>query len=185
MKRIILLSVILISFGTVCFAQPIGFNKVAQSKYFNIYSTKEINLLQLIRRLDIRSEYLLIKEASYMKQQPQIMLGALFDAIFLEACDVLHMYLYKFKVNIKICQNQRELNRIYRELLAGKSLKAPAFYLHKTNSIYINVQYIQPESFAYEVAHAVIAHYFAVLPPVRVRETLAKDVGYQIRKLTK
>ena len=168
----------------ICFAQPAVLTEVAQSKYFNIYSHNEANLLQLTRQLDIRSEYLLIKGVSSGQEQPQYMLGVIADAIFLEACDILHMYLYSFKINIKICQSQQELNKVYREFFE-RELNAPAFYLHKQNAIYIDIQHIRPESFAYEMAHAIIAHYFAVLPPAEVQETLARDVGRQIKRLAK
>ena len=161
-----------------------GFIQIAGSKYFNIYSQEASGLLKLIRRLDIRSEYLLLEGASSGRKQLQDMLGAIVDAIFLEASDVLRMYLYSFKGNIKICQNQRELNKAFREVF-GRGSKDTAFYAHDTNSIYINMRNICPENLAYEIAHTIISHYFVVLPPVEVREILAKDVGQQIKKLAK
>ena len=160
------------------------FIQIAGSKYFNIYSSKEADLLKLIRRLDIRSGYLLMSVASSTQEQQQGMLADIVDAIFLEACDVLHMYLYSFKGNIKICQNQKELNEVFRKF-SERDLDMHSFYVHNTNSIYINMGNIRPEYLAREIAHAIIAHYFVVLPPAEVRETLAKDVGYQIKKLAK
>jgi len=90
-----------------------GFTQIASSKYFNIYSKSDLGVLKLIRRLDINSEYLLFEIDSTSREQAIEMLGAIVDAIFLEACDVLHMYVYHFKVNIKLCQNQKELKNIF------------------------------------------------------------------------
>ena len=185
MKKGIILFIILFCWISACCAQSSnGFIQIAGSKYFNIYSQKQGNLLKLIRRLDIRSEYLLLEGASSGRGQLQDMLGAIVDAIFLEASDVLRMYLYSFKGNIKICQNQTELNRAFREVF-GRSSKDNAFYAHNTNSIYINMRNIRPENLAYEIAHTIISHYFVVLPPDEIREILANDVGRQIKKLAK
>lgn len=161
-----------------------AFTQIGQSKYFNIYSQQETELLKLIRRLDLRSEYLLMKGASSEQQQMRDMLGAIVDAIFLEACDVLHMYLYSFKGNIKICQDQEVLNEVFRDFF-DRDLNTRSFYIHNKNSIYINIRNTQLEDLAYDVARAIISHYFSVLPPIEVQETLAKDAGYQIKKLAK
>ena len=133
MRKAIFLSIFLLCLIDLCFAQSnesmplrtsieqqgnmessMGFVQIARSKYFNIYSQEEINLLKLIRRLDIRSEYLLMSGTTARQEQMQDMLGAIIDAIFLEASDVLRMYLYSFKGNIKICQNRQELNKAFR-----------------------------------------------------------------------
>ncbi len=165
-------------------AQPDELTQNSQSKYFNIYLPQKANLLTLTQRLNIRSEYLLLERSSYAQDDLQDMLGAIVDALFLEACDVLHMYLYNFKGNIKICQNQEELKKAFVEFFE-RDLSAPSFYAHNTNSIYINIENIRPETLAYEIAHAIISHYFSVLPPSGVQEILAKDVQTQIRGLAR
>ncbi|MFH1577510.1 MAG: hypothetical protein ABIC18_00350 [Candidatus Omnitrophota bacterium] len=184
MRKAVVLVIFLFCLTNICFAQLNEFAQVAQSKYFIIYSQDEADLLKLAQRLNIRSEYLLLEGASLRQEQLQDSLGIIVDAIFLEASDVLHMYLYKFKGNIRICQNQEELKRFFGEFSHGK-LNAPAFYAQSTDSIYVNPQKINPQILAYEIAHIIIAHYFAVLPPKEVREILAKDVGSRIRKLAK
>ena len=199
MRKLISLLILLLCLTDFCLAQSnerstqersivqqdvAVFTQIARSKYFNIFSQKELDFLKLIRRLDLRSEYLLLRNISYAEEPIEDMLGAIVDAIFLEASDVLHMYLYSFKGNIKLCQNQQELNKIFRDLFDRDS-RTHSFYAHNTNSIYVNMQNIRLEDLAYEVARAIISHYFAVLPPAEVQETLAKDAGYQIKKLAK
>ena len=184
MRKAIFLFSFLFCLVNLSFAQSNEFTQVSQSKYFYIYSPQDASLLKLIHRLDIRSEYLLLESFTSGQEQLLNMLGAIVDAIFLEACDVLHMYIYSFKGNIKICQNQKELNKAFRKF-SDQNLNGQAFYIHNTNSIYINIQNIRVEGLAYEIAQTIISHYFVVLPPVEIRKTLARDVGYQIRKLVK
>ena len=201
--RIIILLIAVTCLAVVCFARPEEATPPAaadqqrvntepvqesppacQGKHFIIYAHKGAGFLSLSRRLDINSEYLLLENISLAKAGPQQMFAAILDAIFQEASDVLHMYVYSFKGNIRICRNQYELNRAFRRL-SGRNLRGASFYAHETNSIYINAQTIRLEDLAYDIAQAIIAHYFAVYPPERVREPLAKDVGYQIKKLLK
>jgi len=187
MRRIIFLFAILSFFLSIfvdlCFAQPDEF-KISESKYFNIYSQEKLDLLKLIRRLDIRSEYLSLKSSSFGQEKLEKILEEIIDAIFLEAQDSLHMYIYNFKGNIKICQNQKELNNAFHQF-SDHNLYTPSFYIHDTNSIYLNFQDIRLEALAYEIARSIISHYFVVLPTEDVQEILAKDVGYRIKKLAK
>lgn len=184
MRRVIFLFIFLFSLINFCPAQSNGFVFLSESKYFNIYSQGEQDLLKLIRRLDIRSEYLSLKSVSPSQKRPQDILGEIFDVIFLEAQDILRMYPYNFKGNIKLCQNQRELNNFSRQF-SGQNLSSSSFYIYNKNSIYINIQDICPESLAYEIACAIISHYFAVLPPKDVQDILAKDVGNRIKRLAR
>lgn len=184
MRKAILLLIFWLCLVNPGLAQLDEFTQNTQSKYFNIYSPRKANFPALTRRLHIRSEYLLLESAPPGYGDSQDMLGAIIDALFLEACDILHMYVYNFKGNIKICQNQAELNRAFSELV-GQDLRAPSFYVHNTNSIYINIQDIRSEVLAYEIAQAIISHYYAVLPPPGVQEILAKDVQTQIRRLSR
>ncbi len=185
MRKIISLFIFLFCLSSPCFAQPTELVQISQAKYFNIYSPQGADLLKLVQRLNIRSEYLLLESPSPSGQEKlQDALGEIIDAIFLETSDILHMYLYAFKGNIKICQDQKQLNAFSRKFF-GQDLRAPSFYNRQTNSIYINIRNIRPEVLAYEMAHAIVSHYYAVLPPKQVQEILAKDVESQIRKLAR
>lgn len=111
-------------------------------------------------------------------------LGEIADALFLETSDILHMYLYSFKGNIRFCRDQEQLNGFSRRFL-NRDLRKPSFYVGDTNSIYINIRDTRPELLAYEIARAIISHYYAVLPPESVQEILAGDVKDKIGKLAK
>ncbi len=181
MRKILLLFIFLFCFNGFVFAQPDEFVQISRSKYFVIYSQEKVSLSELVRRFNIRSEYLLLNPVSSSERD---VLGQVIDAIFLEVCDALHMYLYNFQGNLKICRNQKELDRLFDESFDHDGRRV-AFYIHKINSIYIDARRVDPETLAYEIARAIISRYFVVLPPAGVQEILAMDAGCQIGKLAK
>lgn len=185
MKKAIFLLIFLFCLSRFSAAQPAELVRVSQAKYFNVYSPEGADLLKLIQRLNIRSEHLLLKSSSAPGQERlQDALAEIVDALFLETSDILHMYLYSFKGNIRFCEDQDQLNGFSRKFFE-RDLRKPSFYTRDTNSIYINIRDARAELLAYEIARAIISHYYAVLPPEEVQEILARDVKGKIEKLSK
>jgi len=185
MKKAISLLIFLFCLSHLSAAQPAELVQVSRAKYFNVYSPEGADLLKLVQRLNIRSEYLLLRSSSASGQERlQDALGEIVDAIFLETSDILHMYLYSFKGNIRFCQDQEQLSGFSRKFF-DRDLRKPSFYASDTNSIYINIRDTRAELLAYEIARAIISHYYAVLPPEEVQEILSRDVKDKIEKLAK
>ncbi|MCM8830985.1 MAG: hypothetical protein NC918_02180 [Candidatus Omnitrophica bacterium] len=153
--------------------------KKLESKYFFIYLQDDIDIINLAKKLDIRSEYLL--NSSFL-DEPKIILAKIIDAIFLEVSDILDIHLESFKGNIKIYKDFDELNKIFKSFF-DKNLNTFSFYISSSNTIFIDFENIKAEVLAHEIAHAIINRYFVVLPPVNVQEILSKYVEYKIKKL--
>lgn len=63
MKKAISLLVFLFCLSCFSIARPAELVWVSRAKYFNIYSPEGTDLLKLIQRLNIRSEYLLLEDS--------------------------------------------------------------------------------------------------------------------------
>ncbi|MCX7661357.1 MAG: hypothetical protein N2Z79_01575 [Candidatus Omnitrophica bacterium] len=174
-RKIFFIILFLILFTVICSAQ-----KEFKSSYFKIHLYKGVDILDLTKKLDISSGYLL---GSYPLDNAEIMLTRIIDAIFLETSDILGIHLPTFKGEIKIFYNYEELKNLFREIFE-RELNTFSFYMATTNTIYIDAQNIKPEILAHEMAHALISRYFVVLPPPKLQEILAKYVEYKIRKLS-
>ena len=112
---------------------------------------------------------------------PEDVLTENMDNLFNEVSDVLDIHLYSYHGEIKICLNKEELQKAFSELF-NKELKAGSFYYHDQNVIYISTDGLRAGILAHEMAHAVISHYFVVLPPAKVQEVLAGYVEFAINK---
>lgn len=94
------------------------------------------------------------------------------DAIVNKVEEILDMYPNKFHVSINIYKTRDALNRVYGEIFDDGP--APiSFYIYKTNTIYLVETDLNEKILSHEIAHAIIDHYFVILPPVKIQEMLA------------
>lgn len=105
------------------------------------------------------------------------------DALFRHAEDILDMHPADIHVTIKIFRTRRDLNDEYVRLFPAD--RAPAeeiksFYINKYNTIYISEEDISDSVIAHEMGHAIVDHYFSVVPPEKVRELLASFVDLHL-----
>jgi len=109
-------------------------------------------------------------------------LADMLNALFTRVCDILDMQLYSFKGNIKVCRDNLQLAGIFANLFNSDLKNKRSFYVYELNTIYISPEGFKREILGHEIGHAVISHYFVVLPSVKVQEVLASYVEYQLRK---
>lgn len=179
---IILIIVFTAFFSSLSLAQDAGdFNRKCEGKYFTIYYQQGVDLLEVVQRIDISPSQYLIFDSNSSEVDPRINLTKTIDALFLEVCDILDMHLYSFQGNIKICRDFNELKKIFYGYF-NQELKAASFYVHEFNTINIDMLSLNAGILGHEIAHAIICHYFVVLPPMKIQEVLAGYVEYQLRK---
>src|SRR3989338_5912984 len=96
--------------------------------------------------------------------------------------DIMDMHLYSLQVNIKLCRDDAQLNSIYNNLFKASLGGRRSFYVFSFNTIYISIEGFSKEIIGHEMAHAIICHYFAVPPPVKIQEVLAMYVEHNLRR---
>jgi hypothetical protein len=153
-----------------------------QSEHFAIYYVPDLVVSTLIQSLGITPADELLNKRTKKTNLAESNLSAMVDTLFSQVCDILDMQLYSYQGNIKICRNQQQLNEVYYNLFGKNLVNRESFYVYDLNAIYISAQGFRREVLGHEIAHAVISHYFVVLPSVKIQEVLASYVEYQLRK---
>lgn len=181
LKRVFLgvFLVVFLFYGS-CFAESddgFGTARKIESQHFTIFYAPQLNLEELARQLDIRPLDKLISGRSFQND-----LGGMIDTLFAQVCDILDMQLYSFHGNIKICRDSAQISAIYKNLF-DRELNNFSFYVYDTNTVYICADHFTVGVLGHEIGHAIISHYFVVLPSVKIQEVLAVFVEYQLRKL--
>jgi len=97
------------------------------------------------------------------------------DALFERAQEILGMRGKVKKVIINIHTNQKQLHDAYYRI-ARRQCRIRAWYIFRTNTIYINVNDVHEGMLAHEMAHSIIDHYLMVPPPRTTAEILARYV---------
>lgn len=186
LTRIILAAVMLLSLiFNPSYASEDGFDpaKKTAGKHFVIYYGPEINILNLTQALDIThsDKFLAGKSFEKEKDSSESRFADIFDILFARVSDILDMHLYSFQGEIKLCRDREQLNKIYYGLF-NKQLNSASFYVYSLNTIYISQADFKYEIIGHEIAHAIISHYFVVLPPLKIQELLASYVEYQLKR---
>jgi hypothetical protein len=154
-----------------------GSARKIDTQHFTVYFAPSIDLPELAQSFNIRaSDDVLTGRSSGAGLEGMI------DTLFSLACDILDMQLYSYHGTIKICPDQAKLDEIYNTLF-NKSLQSrKPFYVYDLDTIYISADSFTREILGHEMGHAIISHYFVVLPSVKIQEVLAAYVEYQLRK---
>jgi len=97
------------------------------------------------------------------------------DALFERAQEILGMRGKIKKVIINVYADQRELHDAYYRI-RKRQCRIRAWYIYRTNTIYINVNDVHEGMLAHEMAHSIIDHYLMVPPPKTTAEILARYV---------
>ncbi len=167
---------------------PIGFSqnlsRRVDSHYFTIYYSSNVNPLALAYNINVGPPIIVYQDKNIeivRGSDPDEILADQIDALFNEVSDILDMHLYSYHGEIKIYRSREELYQVLKQLL-GRDIQVESFYSHDQNTIYISAFDFNPYVLGHEMAHAIICHYFVVLPPMKVQEVLAGFVEYQLRK---
>lgn len=161
-----------------------GFSAAEESDgtYFTIYFASGQNMADLSRQLDVRSsDMLLAGENPDRGYAGQTAVARMVDALFLRVCGIMDMNLYSFHGSIKVCRDMAQTREIYDNLFNKDLGNRVSFYVYDLNTIYIAAPNFKKEILGHEIAHALICHYFAVSPSIKIQEVLAAYVEYQLR----
>ena len=185
--RAIVFSIGLFYFGVgVAAAIDDGFDRARkiEGNHFLIYYAPELDLSGLIQKLNISpSDKFLAGKSSGEGFSLEGEFAGTLDTLFSRVCNILDMQLYSFKGNIKICRDSVQLNYIYHHIFNNDPANITrSFYAYDVNTVYTSPENFTLEIIGHEIAHAVISHYFVVLPSVKIQEVLSAYVEYQLRK---
>ena len=99
--------------------------------------------------------------------------------LFNRAEAILDMRPENMHLKIKIFRTRTELNDEYEKIFSTRE-DVKSFYVYKFNTIYISEEDISDSIIAHEMGHAIVDHYFAVIPPETIRELLASYVDLHL-----
>ena len=97
------------------------------------------------------------------------------DAVYERVQEILDMRKLTDKVKVDIYHDKKELHAAYYEVFQKKS-QLRAWYIYKSNTIYINANDMHEGILAHEMAHAIIDQFLSVRPPPATAEILARYV---------
>ena len=189
-KKKILIPVVFFLFfvpvGVTCAFEGDGFSAAEklEGKYFTIYLASNTDINGLSRELDMASSDMLLagENVGWGQGGAETMLAGMVDTLFLRACGILDMNLYSFHGSIKVCRDAAQTTEIYQNLFNKDLGSRASFYVFDLNTIYIAAGNFRKGMLGHEIAHALICHYFAVPPSIKIQEVLAAYVEYQLRR---
>ena len=152
--------------------------KTIESSNFTVYYRPEVNLEAVERSLRRRTTYFgrgtLAEDATAEKR-----VAYWFELLLNRAKEILGMYWKAPKISVKIFKDRDELSGEYVKIF-GDRQDYKSFYVYKYNTIYTSGEDISDSVVSHEIAHAIIDHYFAVVPPKQVSEILASYVDMHL-----
>ena len=146
--------------------------------------TSDINLRRLEARLRTRYfsvsavERDLFTNPSYNIEKR---ITSRLESILLRTEQILAMDPPFMELKIKVFRNRRELSQEYLSIF-GAVQNYKSFYIHSQSTIYTSMQDISDSVISHELSHAVIDHYFKVIPPEKTAELLATYVDSHLER---
>lgn len=156
---------------------------VITSSYATIYVQSGVDLTSAVKKIDVDfAKYDPVEKEIFLEKgiSDTEKVANKIDILVRKTRRVLDMYPAAFKINIKIYNNQEELNGNYKEIFE-EDANYKAFYVHKFKTIYTSANNLSESVLAHEIGHSVIDSYFTVLPPPKIRELLACYVDLHLR----
>ncbi|MDP3730115.1 MAG: hypothetical protein Q8R14_01130 [Candidatus Omnitrophota bacterium] len=144
------------------------------SNFFVVYYDPSANLEDIETELKKRPLYF-DQAARYGEVTTEVEICQRLDKLYTRVQDVLDMHPNAPRIKIRIFKGRYELNDEFAKIF-GKPGDFKSFYVYKYNTIYTSESDIEDSVIIHETAHAVIDHYFSVIPPETVREILAAYV---------
>lgn len=155
---------------------------LGKGEYFEIYGYPGINVFSLLNQLDFNSVHITQTLAPHVQdQQLSDILAKTMDAIYLEVSDILDLHVYYFTGQLKIYKDAKAVASLFRKY-SGLTMHERSFYFHEKKTIYISEKDLTLGMLGHEIAHAIISHYFAIPPPMKVQEVLAGYVEFHLRR---
>ncbi|MBN3038424.1 MAG: hypothetical protein JW869_03280 [Candidatus Omnitrophica bacterium] len=151
-----------------------------ESQYCTIRYRPEVDLKKINRKIDLtffdfNPQYYKVKV-----EEVEQKLAEKFDRLFERVQQILDMFPRKIHINVAIYEDQQQLDDCYYQLFGPSSKQRISYYVHKYTTIYTTESAISEEVLAHEIAHAIIDHYFLILPPEKIKELLAQYVEFHL-----
>ncbi|MDD5680174.1 MAG: hypothetical protein PHI59_02915 [Candidatus Omnitrophica bacterium] len=156
---------------------------VIKSSYAVIDVQNAVDLKSAARKIDVDfARYDPVEKKIFLERgiSDAEQLANRIDILVRKAKNILDMHPQGFKINIKIYDNQDELNDAYKEIFAEEA-SYKAFYVHKFKTVYISLNNLSESVLAHEIGHSIIDSYFTVPPPPKIRELLACYVDLHLK----
>jgi len=165
------------------FAADQRLSPVVKTQYFQINGFQGMDLYTLLAKINFN--YLLrVDQINAGKNKNfKSLLTRTMDALYLEVTDILRVQIPHFQVQINFYEDQGGVAAAYADLYQV-DFKETSFYHPQTNTIHISFVDLTLSQLGFEVARAVLAHYFVVPPSANIQDVLAGYVQYNLRKAT-
>lgn len=154
---------------------------IINSANFTIYCKQEVNLGTVERRLGRRGLFISGVYGPNPVSAPPQKVAYRMDRILKRVKDILEMYPGKMDLKIRVFNTREELNDEYYNIF-GQWENYKSFYIHKYKTIYTSEEDVSDSIMAHEMGHAVVDHYFNMIPPGKIREILASYVDKHLEE---
>ena len=102
------------------------------------------------------------------------------DAVFERVQAILDMRKRIPKVRVRLYPDKAALKKAYA-VISGDKRVMRAWYLFRTNTVYLNVRDLHEGMLAHELAHGIIDNFLRVRPPTNTAEILARYVDAHLK----
>jgi len=189
---LIFLAAILVFVSPCAFSEEFGLQgpegsaedwTVVESSYATIFVGREIDLKSVTRRINVNfARYDPIEKELFLDRgiSDEERLANKIDIITRRAKKILDMHPQGLHVNIRVYKSDKDLWNIYEDIFKEKRTHK-AFYIHKFRTVYISLPNVSESVLAHEIGHSIIDNYFAILPPMKIRELLAAYVDVHLK----
>jgi len=150
-----------------------------EGAYCTVFYKPTANLKRIEKKLKRRRFSLERGLSSARLNDPPDKVAYRMDLLYKRAQEILDMHPADMNVKIKIFEDQKELDREYYRIFKQKKRQV-SFYVYKHDTIYTCEPNISDSVMAHELGHAIIDHYFLILPPESVKEVLARYVDLHL-----
>jgi hypothetical protein len=139
-----------------------------------------VDISRLESKLDLTSIDVRGFRRNLIGLSPSKRLSEKVEIITRKVKQILNMYPIGYEVQIKVFKDRQALKQCYKEIF-GRRKSRVSFYVYKHNTIYTSQEGISEHILAHELAHSIMDHYFVILPPEDIAETLAMYVDTHLK----
>jgi hypothetical protein len=153
--------------------------RTIEARYSTIYIHPDVDIRRLNRKVRIGFYDIHLDDYAPTAddRSPEQEFAHKVDLIFKKAQKVLDMYPRRMHVDIKIYKDRSQLDREYADVFGSHDgIERISFYVHKYTTVYTAEDALREGVLAHELGHAIIDHYFLILPPENIKELLAQYV---------
>jgi len=150
-----------------------------KSDYFDIYAMPNVDLEAFYKRINRRPFWGMSSNRPVIISSAEEMIANRLDRLMERAERMLDVYPRPFRVNIRIFKDHDQLNSEYFKIFKTTA-DLRSFYIDKFKTIYLSEEDANDSIAAHEMSHAIVDHYFKIVPPEKIREMIASYVDLHL-----